>query len=150
MSNYLPQTNSQSQQPALDHGAGLMTCRRARSVQALSVGVADDVALRFRAWDRGASTDQGGGKRRKSKLNSLATDADKTYAFQRGWGVMSKFERLLEAGSTELPDCRCTAEMNLMAIVPRADGDTEIRIFRCPHCSHELRLTTWRNEVQPN
>jgi hypothetical protein len=60
---------------------------------------------------------------------------------------MSKFERLLEAGSTELPDCRCAAEMNLMAIVPRAGGDTEIRIFRCPHCSHELRLTTWRIDV---
>ena len=44
---------------------------------------------------------------------------------------MSKFERLLEVGSTELPDCRCAAEMNLMAIVP-AGGDTEIRIFRCP------------------
>ena len=92
----------------------------------------------------------GRGEAAKIQLNSLATDADKKYAFQRGWGVMSKFERLLEAGSTELPDCRCTAEMNLMAIVPRADGDTEIRIFRCPHCSHELRLTTWRNEVQPN
>jgi len=52
---------------------------------------------------------------------------------------MSKFERLLMAGSTELPDCRCTAEMNLMAIVP-AGVDTEIRVFRCPHCSHELRL----------
>src|SRR5215831_1640275 len=31
--------------------------------------------------------------------------------FVRG-GIMSKFERLLEAGSTELPDCRCTAEMH--------------------------------------
>ena len=56
---------------------------------------------------------------------------------------MSKFEHLLEAGSTE---CRCAAEMNLMAIVPGAGGDTEIRIFRCPDCSHELRLTAWRNE----
>jgi hypothetical protein len=60
-------------------------------------------------------------------------------------GVMSKFERLLEAGSTELPDCRCTAEMHLMATVPVADGDTVIRIFRCPDCNHELRLTVWRN-----
>jgi hypothetical protein len=68
----------------------------------------------------------------------------KTYAFQRGWGVMSKFERLLEAGSTELPDCRCAAEMNLLAIVPRDGGDTEIRIYRCLNCSHELRLTAWR------
>jgi hypothetical protein len=57
---------------------------------------------------------------------------------------MSKFERLLEVGSTELPDCRCAAEMNLMAVVPGAGDDTEIRIFRCPHCSHELRLTAWR------
>ena len=62
-------------------------------------------------------------------------------------GVMSKFERLLVAGSTELPDCRCAAEMNLTAIVPVAGGDTEIRIFRCPDCSHELRLTAWRNDV---
>jgi DNA-directed RNA polymerase subunit RPC12/RpoP len=60
---------------------------------------------------------------------------------------MSKFERLLEAGSTELPDCRCGAEMNLIAIVRVADGDTEIRIFRCPNCNHELRLTAWRNNV---
>ena len=42
---------------------------------------------------------------------------------------MSKFERLLVAGSTELPDCRCAAEMNLMAIVPVAGGDTEIVSF---------------------
>jgi hypothetical protein len=77
----------------------------------------------------------------------LGRPADKTYAFQRGWGVMSKFERMLEAGSTELPDCRCTAEMNLMTIVPRDGGDTEIRVFRCPHCSHELRLTAWRHDA---
>ena len=70
-----------------------------------------------------------------------------SYAFQWGWDVMSKFERLLEAGSTELPDCRCSAEMNLVAIVPKAGGDTEIRIFRCPQCSHELRLTAWRSDV---
>jgi hypothetical protein len=62
---------------------------------------------------------------------------------------MSKFERLLEPGSTELPDCRCGAEMRLMAIVPVPDGDTEIRIFRCPACSHELRLTAWRKDVAP-
>ena len=58
---------------------------------------------------------------------------------------MSKFERLLEAGSTELPDCRCSAEMRLTGIVPVPDGDSEIRIFRCPDCSHELRLTAWRD-----
>jgi hypothetical protein len=83
----------------------------------------------------------------KIQLNSLAANADKTYRFQRGWGVMSKFERMLEAGSTEPPDCRCAAEMNLMAIVPMDGGDSEIRIFRCPACSHELRLTAWRNDA---
>jgi len=60
---------------------------------------------------------------------------------------MSKFERLLVAGSTELPDCRCTAEMHLVAIVPLTGGNTEIRIFRCPNCSHELRLTAWHDDV---
>jgi len=60
---------------------------------------------------------------------------------------MSKLERLLEAGSTELRDCRCAAEMNLIAIVPKAGGDTEIRIFRCPQCGHELRLTAWHNDA---
>ena len=73
---------------------------------------------------------------------------DDRHTLSRGHGgVMSKFERLLEAGSTELPDCRCTAEMNLMAIVPVAGGDTEIGIFRCPNRRHELRLTAWRNDV---
>src|SRR5215471_2497150 len=62
-------------------------------------------------------------------------------------GVMSKFERLLVAGSTELPACRCATEMHLTAIVPVPGGDTEIRVFRCPDCSHELRLTAWRNDV---
>jgi hypothetical protein len=42
---------------------------------------------------------------------------------------MSKFERLLEAGSTELPDCRCTAEMNLMAIVPVAGATPKFASF---------------------
>ena len=60
---------------------------------------------------------------------------------------MPNFERLLKVGSTELPDCRCTAEMNLTAIVSMAGGDAEIRIFRCPDCNHELRLTAWRNGV---
>jgi hypothetical protein len=77
----------------------------------------------------------------------VATDIDRDTLSNGDGGVMSKFERLLEAGSTELPDCHCTAEMNLVAILPVAGGDTEIRIFRCPDCNHELRLTAWRNDV---
>jgi hypothetical protein len=60
---------------------------------------------------------------------------------------MSKFERLLEAGSTELPDCRCRAEMRLVDTVPVRGGGSEVRIFRCPDCSHELRLTVWRHDA---
>jgi hypothetical protein len=46
----------------------------------------------------------------------LATDIDRHTLSDGNGDVMSKFERLLEAGSTELPDCRCAAEMNLMAM----------------------------------
>jgi hypothetical protein len=60
---------------------------------------------------------------------------------------MSKLERLLEAGSTELPDCRCRAEMRLIDTVPGQSGGSEVRVFRCPDCNHELRLTVWRNDV---
>jgi hypothetical protein len=60
---------------------------------------------------------------------------------------MTKFERMLVAGSTELPDCRCSAEMHLIAIVPVPGGDSEVRVFRCPDCNHELRLTFWHNDM---
>jgi hypothetical protein len=56
------------------------------------------------------------------------------------------FERLLEPGSTELPVCICTREMHLKR-TEAADIDTEIRIFECPACSHELRLTVWNSEA---
>ena len=54
---------------------------------------------------------------------------------------MSTFESLLAPGSTELPDCRCGAEMQFFKVKPC--GDTEIRIFRCDRCHHELQLMTW-------
>jgi hypothetical protein len=51
-------------------------------------------------------------------------------------------ERLLEPGSTDVPTCLCGGEM-LHARTETADRDTEIRIFGCPKCQHELRLTVW-------
>ena len=60
---------------------------------------------------------------------------------------MSKFERVLAVDSAELPDCRCRAEMHLISVVPVPGGGSEIRIFRCPGCDHELRLTIWHNDV---
>jgi len=55
-----------------------------------------------------------------------------------------KIERLLEPDSTELPICRCGAEMQLArGDRPAATHETEIRIFRCSACQHEMRLTVW-------
>jgi hypothetical protein len=51
-------------------------------------------------------------------------------------------ERLLEPGSTAVPNCICDSAMRLSR-TEAADRDTEIRIFRCPKCAHELRLTIW-------
>jgi hypothetical protein len=55
-------------------------------------------------------------------------------------------ERLLEPGSTELPSCMCGSEMRLER-KQAAQHDTEIRIFQCPRCRHELRLTVWCEPV---
>jgi hypothetical protein len=60
---------------------------------------------------------------------------------------MSKLERVLVPGSAELPSCRCSAEMHLLDIVMVQGGDSEVRIFRCRDCGHELRLTIWRSDV---
>jgi hypothetical protein len=55
---------------------------------------------------------------------------------------MSKFERLLMAGSTELPECRCGSEMKIIKS-DAMGSDGEVRTYRCPQCEHELRLTMW-------
>ncbi len=57
---------------------------------------------------------------------------------------MSKIERVLAAGSTEMPDCRCGAEMRLTQSTASDSFDTEIRVYKCPACKHELRLMAWK------
>jgi hypothetical protein len=37
--------------------------------------------------------------------------------------------------------------MRLIDTVPVHGGGSEVRIFRCPDCNHELRLTVWRHDV---
>jgi hypothetical protein len=57
---------------------------------------------------------------------------------------MSKFERLLMPGSTEMPECQCGAEMHLAR--SNRSGEmpgTEVRIYECSACGHELRLMVW-------
>lgn len=48
------------------------------------------------------------GKRPRDQIH-LATDIDGHTLPDGDGGVMSKFERLLEVGATELPDCRCVS-----------------------------------------
>ncbi len=56
--------------------------------------------------------------------------------------------QLLIQGCTETPLCRCGQEMRLYATssVPR-EADTHIRIYTCPACHHELRLTMWGHDT---
>jgi hypothetical protein len=60
---------------------------------------------------------------------------------------MTNFERVLAADSRELPDCRCGAEMPLVNVVPVPRGSSEVRIFHCSACNHELRLTVWLDDL---
>ena len=54
---------------------------------------------------------------------------------------MRSFENILAPGSTDLPDCKCGAELRLFAVKPCQD--TEIRIFKCDACQHEFQLMVW-------
>jgi DNA-directed RNA polymerase subunit RPC12/RpoP len=61
---------------------------------------------------------------------------------------MSVFERLLAPGSTELPSCRCGKEMEIASIERLPEGsDAAVRVYRCPSCHHEMRLTVWATET---
>jgi hypothetical protein len=57
---------------------------------------------------------------------------------------MSDFERLLVSGYTELPACRCGKEMHIARTDSLAGkSDAHIRVYDCPTCHHEMRLTVW-------
>jgi hypothetical protein len=57
---------------------------------------------------------------------------------------MSAIERLLVPGSTDLPACHCGDEMRIASRDPVPEkGDAVIRIYRCPSCTREMRLTVW-------
>jgi hypothetical protein len=68
---------------------------------------------------------------------------------QLGVGTMSKLELVLVPGATELPDCPCGAEMRLdRTETTDQSRDTEVRIFVCAACGHELRLMVWADVVR--
>jgi hypothetical protein len=61
--------------------------------------------------------------------------------------LMSVIERLLVPGSTELPRCQCGDEMRVTSRdpLPKKD-DAHIRIYKCPSCAREMRLTVWSSD----
>jgi hypothetical protein len=60
------------------------------------------------------------------------------------WYRMSDFERLLVPGCAELPACRCGTEMHIARTHSLAGkSDAHIRVYNCPACYHEMRLTVW-------
>jgi hypothetical protein len=60
---------------------------------------------------------------------------------------MSAIERLLVPGSTELPGCPCGDEMRVASRDPVPEkSDAYIRIYKCPSCAREMRLTVWASD----
>ena len=57
-------------------------------------------------------------------------------------------ERLLEPGTTELTDCMCGKQMKVFSVTPVSERcDAYIRVYKCPSCQHEMRLTVWTNDA---
>jgi hypothetical protein len=63
---------------------------------------------------------------------------------------MSAIERLLVPGCTELPVCQCGDEMRIASLDPIPETtDAHIRIYKCPSCAREMRLTVWASDPTP-
>ena len=61
---------------------------------------------------------------------------------------MSSYERLLTPGSTELPECRCGKEMQMVRVDGLPDRtDAHIRVYNCLTCQHEMRLTVSSDDL---
>jgi hypothetical protein len=56
--------------------------------------------------------------------------------------MTNDFERLLEPGCTDLPECRCGKEMHFANIVILPDETSRhVRVYACDACKHQMRLT---------
>jgi hypothetical protein len=57
---------------------------------------------------------------------------------------MSAIARSPVPASTELPACHCGDDMRIASHDPIPEkGDAVIRIYKCPSCTREMRLTVW-------
>src|ERR1700681_2801028 len=74
--------------------------------------------------------------------------ANRTVAHHRQVNSMSAFERLLVPGCTELLACRCGKEMQI-ASLDQLPGRSYayVRVYNCPACHHERRLTVWATDA---
>jgi hypothetical protein len=62
--------------------------------------------------------------------------------------VVTNFERLLAPGSAERPSCSCGEEMHLKGVTDSVPArGTETRVYCCPACQREVRLTVWAEPV---
>jgi len=53
-------------------------------------------------------------------------------------------EHWWKAGSQDVPDCRCGKRMKAFNTIPIGEPiDAHIRVYKCPSCQHEMRLTVW-------
>jgi hypothetical protein len=65
--------------------------------------------------------------------------------------MTNDFERLLEPGCTDLPECRCGKEMHFASVVflPN-ETTTHVRVYACDTCEHQMRLTVWGHPLEAN
>jgi hypothetical protein len=57
---------------------------------------------------------------------------------------VSVLEQLTVPGISELPQCRCGKLMRVANTNPLPERiDTHVRLYDCPACHHEMRLTVW-------
>jgi hypothetical protein len=64
---------------------------------------------------------------------------------------MSSIERLLALDCTDGPECRCGEEMQIVRVETLSKRtDAQIRVYNCPICHHELRLTVWSQDLLIN
>jgi hypothetical protein len=61
---------------------------------------------------------------------------------------MYALECVSVAGRADSPECRCGKKMHSAGIESLPErGDTHIRIYNCPACHHEMRVTVWGADV---
>jgi hypothetical protein len=59
------------------------------------------------------------------------------------------YDRLLEIGSQDLPDCACGQEMGFLK-TRNMSPDVAVKHFECSACGREMLLTVWPESVAPN